>query len=101
MNAFSSFPRAVDFIDEACRSDRDRGHANNEPKHQRTPPEFGVGDNPDSKGEYACRDQICSELFHVSSDPMIFAATHAVWRRTRWFRVAQTKLVSLGGEPAS
>jgi hypothetical protein len=31
MNAFSSFPRAVDFIDEVCRSDRDRGHANNEP----------------------------------------------------------------------
>jgi hypothetical protein len=65
MNAFGNFPLVVDLIGEACRPDRDRRHANNEPKHQRYPPEFGGGDNPDSKGEYANRDQIRGELFHA------------------------------------
>jgi len=65
---FGNFPLVVDFIGKACRPDCDRGRANNEPKQQGSPSEFSVGDNPDSKGEYACRDQICGELFHASSD---------------------------------
>jgi hypothetical protein len=65
MNTFGNFPLVVDLIGEACRPDCDRDHANNEPKHQRSPPEFGGGDNPDSKGEYANGDQICGELLHA------------------------------------
>lgn len=57
-------PVVVDFIDEACHPDSNRGHANNAPKHQRSPPKFGGGDNPDTKGDYAGRDQICGESFH-------------------------------------
>jgi len=54
--AFGDFPLVVDFIGEACRPDCDRGHADNGPKHQRSPSEFGGGDHPDSKGEHASRD---------------------------------------------
>jgi hypothetical protein len=58
-------PVVVDFIDEACHPDSDRSHARNEPKHQRSPPKFGGGDNPDTKGYYAGRDQICGEPSHA------------------------------------
>jgi hypothetical protein len=68
MNAFGGFSLVVDLIEEACRPDRNRGRANTEPKYQSSPPEFGVGDNPNSKGEFASRDQICGELFHAFGD---------------------------------
>jgi hypothetical protein len=58
-------PVVADFIGQACHPDSDRGHSNNEPKHQRSPPKFGGDDNPDPKGDYAGRDQICGEPFHA------------------------------------
>jgi hypothetical protein len=49
----------VDFVGEASYSDSDRGHGNNEPKHERSPPKFGIRNNRDTEGDYADRDQIC------------------------------------------
>jgi hypothetical protein len=38
----------VDFVGKACYPDRDRRHANNEPKHQISRLECGGGDNPEA-----------------------------------------------------
>jgi hypothetical protein len=54
-----NLPVVVDLVNEACYSDSDRGHGNNEPKHNGSPPEFGIRDNRDTEGDYADRDQIC------------------------------------------
>jgi hypothetical protein len=48
----------VDLVSEASYSDSDRGHGNNEPKHDGSPPEFGIRDNRDTEGDYADRSNM-------------------------------------------